>query len=363
MAKFDKKLKELSKNMEVPLEYQKRVEETLNHLPAREEHQIHKRHLPGKYMVRLAICIVFLVALFSVNVTRADANIFTIFKQTIMDFFHIEQGVSPEELGVGSKKEHKGSKADLFLELQETVVDSHSIYLLVKITASSNVDFGENITFDYLAFCNGGNYNTDTLIGGATSCSLLERSEEKANEAIYVVSLSSNEQIQDGSQVTAFFKDFMIDPYGDSREMLVEGMWSLSFSADYTVTEEISIEGTADMTYPFLGKQAILNSIEITPLGMVMKSDVSAVPYDALGISDTSLRVVLKMLDGREILLMSHDLEEEVMVSSSSISYESIEEKTYQSNKFEFESMVNTGQIQGVYIEDLYVPVKEIELE
>lgn len=363
MAKLDKKIKEISKNMEVPEEYSRRVEETLKNLPAEEEVHKENKRLSGKHMFRLAICLLFVIILFSVNVNNANANIFTVFKQTIMNFFHIEEGTSPEELGVGSKEEHIGSKPELFLELKETVVDSNSIYLLVKITASTDVVFAEDVTFDYLAFSDGSNFNTDTLLGGATSCSLLESSEEKTNEAIYVVSLSSDQKIEDGSEITVFFKDLMLDPYGDSREMLVEGIWSISFSADYTVTEEINIEGTADMIYPFLGEKAIINNIEITPLGMVLRSDVSAVPYDELGISDTSLRVRLKMLDGSEILLMSHDLEEEVMVSSSGISYESVDEKTYQSNKFEFGSMINIQQIVGVYIEELYVPVKEVEME
>ena len=363
MSKFDKKIKELSKNMEVPEEYRKRVDETLRNLPVEEKPQKQKKYFSGKYVVRIAICLLFVAVLFSVNVNRADANIFTVFKQTIMSFFHIEDGTTPQELGVESKEEHIGSKPELFLELKETVVDGNNVYLLVKIMASSNVEFSKEATFDYVAFSKGSNYNTDMLLGGSVDCSLLEVSEEKENEAIYVVSLSTDEEIEDGSQITVLFKDFMRNPYGDSPEMLVEGMWSLSFSADYTVTEEINVEGTDDTRYPFLGKEAVLKSIKITPLGMVMESDVSAVPYDELGISDNHVRISLKMLDGSEILLMSHDLEEEVMVSGGSLSYEREGEKTYQTSQFEFETMVNTQQILGVAIEDLYVPVKNTKMD
>lgn len=363
MSKFDKKIKELSKNLEVPAKYSKRVEETLKNLPVEEISQKQTKHFSGKYVVRIAVCLLVVVFLGSFHVNKAEANIFTVFKQTIMSFFHIEGGATPQELGVGSKEEHIGSKPELFLELRETVVDGNSIYLLVKIVASSNIDFSKDAVFDYVAFSKGSNYNTDMLLGGAVDCSLLEVSEEKENEAIYVVSLSTDEKIEDGSQVTVLFKDFMRDPYGDSPEMLVEGMWSLSFCADYTVTEEINIEGTVDTTYPFLETEAVLKSIRITPLGMTVKSDVSAVPYDELGISDTRVRITLKMLDGRELLLMSHDLEEEVMVSGSSLSYESEGEKTYQTLQFEFETMVNTKQILGITIEELYVPVKNVEMD
>lgn len=363
MGRFDKKIKELSKNMEVPTQYSERVEETLKNLPDYPEPERKKKHFSGKYVIRFAVCLLFVVVLFSMNANSAKANVFTVFKQTIMNFFHMEEGVKPQELGVDSKEEHIGSKPDLFLELKETVVDSNSIYLLVKIMASSGVTFSEKATFDYVAFSTGSNHNADALIGGAVSCSLLEVSEEKSNEATYVVSLSTSETIEEGSQVSVLLKDFMLDPYGDAREMLVEGIWSLSFQADYTVTEEINIEGTADMTYPFLGKKALLNYIKITPLGMVMESDVSQVPYDDLGISNPRSRVELSMLDGSRILLMSQDLEEEVMVNSSSQSYESKGEKTYQTNKFEFENMLNVQQILGVYIEDLYIPVKNVEMD
>lgn len=363
MGKFDKKIKELSKNMEVPTQYSDRVEETLRKLPDYSEPERRKKHFSGKYVIRFAVCLLFVVLLASMNANSAKANVFTVFKQTIMNFFHMEDGIVPQELGVDSKEEHIGSKPDLFLELKETVVDSNSIYLLVKITASSDIAFSPQATFDYVAFSVGGNYNADTLLGGAVSCSLLEVSEEKSNEAIYVVSLSTSETIEEGSQVSVLLKDFMLDPYGDAREMLVEGIWSLSFPADYTVTEEINIKGTADMAYSFLGKQVLLNHIKITPLGMVMESDVSQVPYDELGISNTGSRVELSMLDGSRILLMSQDLEEQVMVSSSSQSYESQGEKVYQTNKFEFETMLNVQQILGVYIEDLYIPVKDIEMD
>ena len=55
-----------------------------------------------------------------------------------MDF--LGRGNSGEDItgmGVGSERLSVGSKQDLMMELQETVIDSHSIYVLVKNNGSS----------------------------------------------------------------------------------------------------------------------------------------------------------------------------------------------------------------------------------
>lgn len=370
MAAFDRKLKKMAKDLNVSSAFSDKVDATLEALPFDEEYskentrKTKKRTATGKYVFRIAFCVLLIFVLLAVNhATKMNANVFTTFKKTIMDFFDIRDGESPQDLGVESDKTSVVSKLDLQLELTETIVDSSSIYMLVRIQAPVGVELKEDVTFDYFAFSYGSNYNANQLISGATDCKLLETAEKGANEAIYVVSLSSETEIEDGSEITAYFKDLMIDPYGENRKMLVEGMWSLTFSANYTVSEKVEINGTADMAFPFVNAKAVVKKIKISPLGMTIRCDVSAVPYDDLGISDTSMRVRLLMLDGSEMLLMSHDLGEEVMVNTSSCSYSDKDGKIYQTNKYEFKNMVNTEQVLGVYIEDLYVPVKCFEEE
>ncbi len=361
MEGLEKMIKKHVSSMDVPDAYKVKVEETLNNLPQDGEEKSREKksfYRTRRFQIAVAALILFLVVTFVAD-TTADANIFDSFRQTIMDVLHIGGNGDGKTKGVESVEEQQSSKPDLMLELQERVIDNSNIYLLVKIVAPTNIKFDKKITFDYFALAKGTNYNADQVISGATDCRLLEVKPGKENEATYVMQLSSDEEIEEGSMVTAYFKDLMIDPSDSGREMLVEGMWSISFEANYSVSKKVEIDGTDEMIVPFLEKQAYVKKVEITPLGMVIRSDVSEVPYDLLGVSDTRLRIRLRMIDGSEILLMSPDLEEPTEVQSSSTSYSNKGKKVYQRNKFEFEETIDVAQVIGLYIEDLYIPVKD----
>lgn len=356
MTKFDKRMKELSREIEIPASYDEKVDEILRSIAQKEEKP--KKNTAGKWVFRVAVCLIGIVCLFSVNAMSVEADIFSFFKQTIMDFLSKDTEIDVQEIGVDSNAVYVEGKPDLMMELQETVIDSHSIYLLVRITAPANVAFAENVSFDYFCFCKGENYNSSQLLSGSRSCELLEASEEKPNTATYVVSLVFDEELEEGSQVTACFKDLEIDPYSDHPQLLVEGMWSITFPMERTVTDNITIEGDEEMTFPYINTTASLEEIELTPFGIVIISDVSNFPYDELGISDTSIAVKLELIDGSEQIIVSHDPEEEGFVQGGSILFSEENGKAYQKDTLEFTNMIDISKVSGIYIEDLYIPVK-----
>lgn len=355
MTQFDEKLKELSKDMKIPDTYSRRVSETLDALP--EQTQKKSKRTGRRPVYRVAVCCVIIIVILSLGAIGVNANIFDDFKQTLMNYFHIGTESTPGELGVETKTEEAVSQPDLFLELKETVVGSHNIYLLFQITAPKNISFADNITFDYFAFCRGENYSADEIISGVSDCSLMEIKSGKENEALYVMTISSDEKIPEGERVTAYFKDLMIDPFGDAPEMLVEGMWKLTFTADYTVTDEISCTDIEDGAFPYINDTAYVKEINITPLGMTVVSDVTNIPGDVLGVSDTSIRIRLKLVDGSELLIMSHDFEEELATESGSFMYDIVDDVAYQTNQFEFKEVMALETILGVYVEDTYIPI------
>lgn len=358
MTKFDKMLKELSRNVEIPKEYNQKVDEVLNSLPEKEiTHRVNKRVIYKRGFV-IACCLICLICILKLDTLEANANIFESFRLTIMDILHINQEEDPEEIGVESKKTHEESKPDLMLELQETVIDTHNIYMLIKITAPANIAFDKEIAFDYFGFCEGENYNTNNLIGGATDCYLLETMKDKPNIASYVVSITTDQELEADSRATMFVKDLERNPFSDDPEMLVEGIWSISFSVEQTVKENLVITGTPDMTYPFVDTTASLESIELTPLGITIVSDVSNFPFEDLGISDTTIAVKLKMIDGSELLVMTHDPDDVLMIESGSNEYDQEGGKSYLKNVYAFREMVDINKVVGIYIEDLFVPAQ-----
>lgn len=356
MTEFDKKIKELSKDVDIPASYDEKVNEILQSIAEKEKKT--KKKNTRKRAFRVAVCLIGIVCLLSVNMFSVEAGSFYIFKQTIMDFLNRGMEDDLDEIGVDSNKVYVEGRPDLMLELQETVIDSHSIYLLVKITAPANITFAENVSFDYFGFCKGENYNSDQLLAGAKSCELLEINEEKPNTATYIVSLVFDENLEEGSQVTACFKDLEIDPYSDNPQMLVEGMWSITFQMERTVTDNITIEGNETMTFPYINTTAVLKKIELTPFGIVVLSDVSNFPYDELGISDTTIAIKLKMTDGSEYVIASHVSKEEGFVQSGTRSFREEEGKSYQQDTLEFSNMLDINKVSGIYIEDLYIPVE-----
>ena len=229
MNRFDKKIKELSKNIEIPASYDEKVDKVLLDIMKRDEAILEKKK-DSRLVPRLAVCLLCIFCAISLYTLDVHADIFSFFKETIMDF--LGRGNSEEDLegmGVESDKMSVGSKPDLMMELQESVIDSHSIYLLVKITAPTNIKFEENVLFDYFCFCRGTNYNLDQYIGGVISCELLEVSEDCPNMATYVVSLVFDEDLEEGCEVTVCFRDLMRDPYSFNPEPLVGGVWRLTF--------------------------------------------------------------------------------------------------------------------------------------
>jgi len=357
MSKFDRKIKKLAKNIELPASYNERVDKVL--LDIMKDKPILEKKKKSRLLPRLAVCLLCIFCAVSLYTIDAHADLFSFFKETILDF--LGRGTSGEDmanLGVGSEKQSASSKPDLMMELQETVMDSHSIYLLVKITAPTDIRFEENILFDYFCFCKGSNYNVDQLLGGSTSCELLEVHEDYPNMATYVVSLVFDEVLEEGCEVTVCFKDLTRDPYSSSPELLVGGVWSLTFHYDPTVTDHINLEGNPDMVFPYINTTAELKSIELSPFGIVVLTDVSNFPSDELGVSDTTIAIRLKMIDGSELTVVSHDPEESGYIQGGSISYNEEGGRTYQQDNLEFTNMINIGKVVGIYIEDLYVPVK-----
>lgn len=358
MNKFDKKIKQLSKNIEVPASYDEKVDKVLLDIMKRDE-TILKKRKNSRLLPRLAVCLLCIFFAVSLYTIDAHANIFSFFKETILDFLgrgNPEEQI--EDMGVESEKLSVESKPDLMMELQETVIDSHSIYALVKITAPPDIRFEETILFNYFCFCKGSNYSVSQLIGGSLSCELLEVSEDRPNIATYVVSLVFDEVLEEGSEVTVCFQDLTKDPYSSDPELLIDGVWSLTFFYHPTVTDHVEVEGNPDMVFPFINTTAELLKLELSPFGILVYADVSRFPSDELGISDTNIAVRLKMIDGSELTVTSHDPEEQGYVQGGSISFSSEEDKTFEQVNLEFTNVINVEKVVGVYIEDLYVPLK-----
>lgn len=360
MNKFDRKIKKLTKNVEIPASYDEKVDKVLLDIMKKDERILKEKKVTGYRLVpRLVACLVCVILVVSLFTLDAHADIFSFFKETIMDF--LGRGNSEEDMegiGVESGKQSGSSKPDLMMELQETVMDGHSIYLLVQMTAPPDIRFGEDVLFDYFCFCRGTNYNVNALLGGSRSCELLEVNEDHPNTATYVVSMVFDGTLEEGSEVTVCFEDLTKDPYSDAPELLIDGVWSLTFRYDPTVTDRIELEGNEDMVFSFLDTTAVLSKVELSPLGIVVYADVSDFPRDELGVSNPDIAVRLKMVDGSELTVASHDPDEQGYVQGGSISFSEEGDKTYEQMNLEFTHMVNVGKVVGVYIEDLYVPVK-----
>lgn len=358
MNKFDKKVKKLAKDIEVPASYDEKVDKVLLDIMKKDEAILEKRE-NSKLLPRLAVCLLCIFCAISLYTIDVHADIFSFFKETILDFFGRENsGEDISDMGVESEKQSVGSKPDLMMELRETVIDSHSIYLLVQITAPSNIRFEEDILFDYFCFCKGTNYNMDQLLGGSLSCELLEVNETYPNIATYVVSKVFDETLDEGCEVTAFFKDLTRDPYSPDSELLISGLWSLTFYYYPTVTEHVELEGGPDMVFPYINTTAQLMSLELSPFGILVRADVSNFPSDELGVSDTTIAIRLKMIDGSELTIESHDPEEAGYVQGGSVSFLDEDGKTYQQVNLEFNNVINVAKVVGVYIEDLYIPIQ-----
>ena len=284
----------------------------------------------------------------------SEASFWGHFTQKIRDFFGITKEEAVEK-GIESSDNKAVSKPDLMLEMYEQVMDERNVYLIVKITAPTEVEFSEDIGFSYFAFSKGDNYNAEQLIGGSTDCKLQQTLDDKKNVATYVLSLSATEDLKENEKITVTCKDLAKNPFGDSPEVLVEGMWSLTFPVSFTVKDKVSIKGTEEMTYPFVGTNAKVQKVKMTPLGLTIISDISEAPTDELGVLDTSVSVKLKMLDGTEKVVASHDLEEKTIVNGGGTNFDMKKKTTIMTNSYEFAKKIAVNEVLGVYIEDLYI--------
>lgn len=358
MGKFDRKVRKLAKRFQVPESCHEKVDEILG--------AIQENEMPAprsKFSLRVAgivaaCCIVLTGCLYFSGTLVAEAGAFEMFKQTILDFFGMGEGES-QRVGVDSSKETGIGRPDLLIELQEKVMDSQNIYLMVKVTAPPDVELSEKVTFDYFGFCEGSNYNVMDVLPGARDCTLLELLEGGKNIATYMLTISTDQQVEEGKEVTAFFKDLVLDPYGEDPQLLVEGMWSVSFTSSYTVSDEAAVEQAENTVYSFMGVTAAVMDVKLLPLGLTLVSDVSNVPVEELHTANPGVTVRLKMADGSEKTVESTDPEEATITSGGSIAEYEEGGKRFHKLTCQFGEAIDTSQVVGVSIEDCYVPLKD----
>lgn len=360
MAEFDKKVRKLSKEFQVPETYHEKVDEVLETI--QKEHVVIPKKKPfvKAAVVIAALCILITTFFLFSTAEVVEASFFQTFKQTIMDFFGMGEDES-QELGIKSEKKDAVSKPDLMIELKEVVMDTQNIYAVVKITAPPDVEFKEGMTFDYYGFCEGTNYNESSLIPGSKECTLLEVMKNKTNVATFVVDVGTDKQVKEGKEVTVFFKDLLDGPQNeDDTKVLVEGMWSLSFNTSYTNSKQITVKGTKEMQYSYSYSKADIKKIKLLPLGLTVVSDVSRVDEQTRNTTDTRVVIRLKMIDGSEIIVDSPN-DDKCLVSGGSISNYDKKGHSYEKYVGQFEKAIDIDQVLGIYIADCYVPIKQYE--
>lgn len=360
MNEFDKKIKKLSKEFQMPDTYYQKMDGILEKVVKEDVSASGKKPFKKAVLVLVLLCLVVIGYITLSNPKVAEASFLETFKKTIMDFLGMEKEDS-KKMGVTSEKEKAISRPDLMIELQEVLMDTQNIYAVVKITAPPDVEFQESMKFDYYGFCEGSNYNVSSVVAGARDCTLLEVMEGRKNVALYVINVVTDKQIEEEKEVTLFLKDLIAGPYENQPTILVEGMWSLSFVSSYTESEKIVIQGTEDMRYSFLDTTAAITKIKFLPLGMTMMLDVSNVPLEVLNVSDTRLTIRLKMIDGSEKIVESPNAEGERLVSGSSFTVYEKGGKVYYKYVSQFGKAIDTKKVLGLYVEDCYVPFKDYE--
>lgn len=361
MTKFDRKIRKLSKSYKIPDTYYDKVDDIIDKLSEDNVEPPKNKVFTKAAVVMATIFVVLTGCLFASGTKKAEASLWSSFRQTIMDFFGVS-GEDSAKMGIDSKKENAVSKPDLMMELQEVVMDTQNIYAVVKITAPSTIEFDSKMSFDYFGFCEGTNYNVSNVVGGARSCEVFELSKERPNIATFVVNIVTDKQIKEGKDVTVFFKDLIKDPREAEPDVLVSGLWSLSFKASYTKSEEINIKGTKDTKFTLLKKRkkVTIKKLKLMPLGMSMVVDVTVIPADILNTSDTRITVRLKMLDGSTPAVQSRDDEPTLSTSGSIANYDK-KGKSYQKHVYQFDKAVDISKIMGVYVQDCYIPVKDYD--
>lgn len=360
MTRFDRKVKKMAKEFQVPDSYHEKVDDTLAKIKE-DSVAAPRKKMSVKAALYIMVLFVIIGGILLLSDTKfAEASLLEAFKQTFFDFFGIDEKES-EKTGVESEKKSAVSKPDLLMELKEVVMDTQNIYAMIKITAPPGVEFKEGMTFDYFGFCEGTNYNVSSLVPGARDCELFEVLNGKDNVGLFVISISTDQQIAEGEDVTVFFEDLIAGPYEDEPEVLIEGIWSLSFNAAYTNSKNITVEGTDDMQYSFAGTMADIKEIKLLPLGLTLVSDVSKVDTDTLNTTDTRFAIRMKMIDGSEIIVESPNLEDQCFVSGGSIGQYEENGRVYQKYVGQFKEAIDISQVMGIYIADYYVPLKDYD--
>lgn len=358
MSKFDKKIKRLSKEFQVPETYYQKIDKIIGSIQEDQVVMPKKKPFVKVAAAIAALCILITGFFFFSSAEVAEASFFQTFRQSIMDFFGMGEEES-QEMGIESKKEDAVSKPDLMMELQEVVMDTQSIYAVVKITAPPEVEFNKSMIFDYFGFCGGTNYNVSSEVPGTKNCTLLEVMKDKKNVATYVVNVATGEQIEEGKDVTVFFQNLLTGPYEDKPEILVEGMWSISFTAAYTNSKNITVKGTEDMKFSFAGATADIKGIKLLPLGMTVNTDVSRVDDEILRTTDTRFTVTMKMIDGSEVIVSSPNPDADCLAGGGEVSQSEKKGRVYLKYVYQFDKAIDINQVLGITISDYYVPLKE----
>ncbi|MCH5266008.1 MAG: hypothetical protein J1F02_08925 [Lachnospiraceae bacterium] len=361
MKDFDKEIKKLSKEFQVPETYYEKVDEILENIQVDTVSTPRRKPFVKVAIIMAVFCVVITGCLFFSSADVAKASFLGTFKQTILDFLGMGEEEA-QEMGISSDKREEVSKPDLLFELQEVIMDSQNIYAVVKITAPANLEFEKNMTFDYFGFCEGSNYNSSKLVSGPKECTLLEVMEGKKNVATYVVAISTDKQVKEGKEVTVFFKDLIEGPPRNIPQVLIEGMWNLTFTASkYDNEKNVTVKGTEEMNYTMLGREITIKKVKLLPLGLTVVSDMSNIPLDTLHVSDTRITVRLKMIDGSEKIVDSPDPDVKTLTSGSSVSEYQKGGKILHKYVCQFDKAIDINQVLGIYIEDCYIPIKEYE--
>ena len=364
MTEFDKMMKDNSDKVHIPDGFDNKVKDVLDSLPERDET---KKRSGFRLSVLMAAIIIVAVAALGITAGRSDANIIDTFKMTLKDILYSGEGegadgaddksLKDDPAGIESNTESIKAKRDLMIELNETIIDSNGIYALVQITAPSDVELDNTIGFDYCALCQGTNYSADNLIGGAISCDYFEGTRTRPNVALYVVKFTGDISEYEGKDISVCLKDLTRDPNGEEREVLVEGMWSASFVADKTVRDSVAFTGDEEIDIPYINSTATIEELELTPLGISLTANVSGIPFDQLGVSDTTISLKLIMADGEELIISPYDEKGRYIVESGESEFDQVDGISYQKDIYSFTEAVDINSVMGVYVQGVFVPV------
>lgn len=360
MTAFDRQIRKKAKEFQTPEHYDRKVDDLLAQIKENHVAAPRRRPVAKAALLMMAVCLMAGGFFFLSDTKPAEAHILESFKQTILDFLGMSETESAKA-GVVSEQATAVSRPDLLMELKEVVMDAQNIYAVVKITAPPGVEFAPEMTFDYFGFCEGTNYNADALVPGATECTLLDVLPGKKNVGLFVTSISTASQLAEGTESIIFFKDLIAGPYTDTPDILVEGMWSLPFTASLTSAKKLVVKGTRNMKFPFAGKTATVKKISLQPLGLTLVSDVTGTSLETLYTTDTRFSLRLKMIDGSEILLDSPDPKADTLAKSGSVEPYEKKERLYQKYVWQFKKALDIDRVIGIYLADYYVPLKSYD--